>query len=83
MPTEDAELGRMTVIDLSHESLMRVWRRLQGWVEEEAQSARIYRRLVDTATLWKEGKAGLVKEGFESPAPTIELKGAEKYKSIT
>ena len=38
---------------------MRVWVRLRRWVEEEAQSARIYRRLADTALLWKAGRAGL------------------------
>jgi energy-coupling factor transporter ATP-binding protein EcfA2 len=59
MPGEEHELNPQTVIDISHESLMRVWRRLRRWVEEEAQSARIYRRLVDTAGLWKDGKAGL------------------------
>ena len=38
---------------------MRVWQRLRNWVEEEAQSARVYRRLVDTSSLWKKGEAGL------------------------
>jgi len=38
---------------------------------------------IPIAQFIKEGKAGLVKEGFESPEPNIELKGAEKYKSIT
>ncbi len=59
MPGEEIVLTEDTVIDLSHESLMRVWIRLRRWVSDEAQSARIYRRLVDTANLWKEGKAGL------------------------
>ncbi|MGK0186700.1 MAG: energy-coupling factor transporter ATP-binding protein EcfA2 [Verrucomicrobiales bacterium] len=48
MPTEGVPLQPGTVIDISHESLMRVWRRLDGWVEEESQSARIYRRLGET-----------------------------------
>ena len=38
---------------------MRVWRQLREWVEQESQSARIYRRLADTAALHQEGKAGL------------------------
>jgi len=59
MPMADVELTPQTVIDISHESLMRVWRRLDGWVEEESQSARIYRRLAETAALYAEGKAGL------------------------
>lgn len=53
MPGEETPLQEDTVIDLSHESLMRVWQRLRRWVDTEAQSARIYRRLVDTARLLK------------------------------
>jgi WD40 repeat protein len=59
MPPSEVALTPETVIDISHESLMRVWKRLDQWVEEEAQSARIYRRLSDTALLHSEGKAGL------------------------
>jgi formylglycine-generating enzyme required for sulfatase activity len=59
MPPAPSALGEATVIDVSHESLMRVWRRLRGWVEEEAQSARIYRRLHETAVLHAENRAGL------------------------
>jgi WD40 repeat protein/tetratricopeptide (TPR) repeat protein/energy-coupling factor transporter ATP-binding protein EcfA2 len=62
MPGMETELGDRTVIDLSHESLMRGWQRLRGWVEEEAQSARIFRRLLDTARLWSDGKAGLFRD---------------------
>ena len=43
MPGTEVELVDRTVLDLSHESLMRGWQRLRGWVEEEAQSARIFR----------------------------------------
>jgi len=50
------------VIDIPQESLMRVWQHLVGWVDEEAQSARIYRRLADTAQLYRENKAGLYRD---------------------
>src|SRR5207302_79848 len=59
MPPVTSTLAEGTVIDISHESLMRVWGRLRGWVEEEAQSARIYRRLHETAALHAEQRAGL------------------------
>jgi WD40 repeat protein/tetratricopeptide (TPR) repeat protein len=62
MPGPEQELQGRTVIDLSHESLMRGWARLRDWVEVEAQSARIYRRLAETAELWKEGRAGLFRD---------------------
>jgi uncharacterized RDD family membrane protein YckC len=59
MPPLPERLEDGTVVDVSHESLMRVWRRLKTWTEEEAQSARVYRRLADTAALHEEGKASL------------------------
>ena len=62
MPGIRAGLEDDTVVDLSHESLMRVWRRLRGWVEEEAQSARIFLRLAETAALWRDEKAGLYRD---------------------
>ena len=59
MPPADKPIEDETIVDLSHESLMRVWTRLRTWVDAEAQSAGIYRRLSDTARLYTEGKAGL------------------------
>jgi len=57
-PAEDA-LEARTVIDISHESLMRVWERLKSWADQEAQSAHMYWRLAETAVLHDKGKAGL------------------------
>ncbi|NIP95074.1 MAG: hypothetical protein GWO24_17155, partial [Akkermansiaceae bacterium] len=59
MPPAATPLEDATMVDISHESLMRVWERLRNWVEEEEQSAGIYRRLSETAVLWKEDRAGL------------------------
>jgi len=59
MPPIKDSLEAETVIDISHESLMRVWERLKTWADEEAQSAHIYSRLAETAVLHGEGKAGL------------------------
>jgi hypothetical protein len=74
MPGTDVELRDRTVLDLSHESLMRGWERLRGWVEAEAQSARIFRRLLDTARLWADGRAGL----FRDPDLQIALSWRER-----
>jgi hypothetical protein len=60
MPPEAEAISPETVIDISHESLMRVWNRLKGWVEEEAESASQYQRLVQNAALHAKGAAGLV-----------------------
>ncbi|MDP7274374.1 MAG: hypothetical protein QF363_02760 [Planctomycetaceae bacterium] len=62
MPGQDVELQPETVIDISHESLMRVWQRLRGWVDEESQALRIYRRLAETAALHAEGEAGVYRD---------------------
>ena len=59
MPPAPEPLEPEKVIDISHESLMRVWERLRVWADEEANSARRYRRLAETAALEKTGKAGL------------------------
>jgi WD40 repeat protein len=59
MPLAGEALKADTVIDLSHESLMRVWRRLGKWADEEVQSAQTYRRLADTADRYVAGNAGL------------------------
>ncbi|WNM62262.1 nSTAND1 domain-containing NTPase [Candidatus Nitrospira neomarina] len=53
MPPAGDALEAHTVIDISHESLMRVWQRLIRWADEEAQSAATYRRLEDTAKRWQ------------------------------
>lgn len=50
MPPAGVQLKPETVVDISHESLIRNWDRLRAWVEDEAQSARIYRRLAEAAT---------------------------------
>lgn len=59
MPLAGERLECDTVIDLSHESLMRVWRRLDEWAEEEARSARAFQRLAEAAMLHAQGRAGL------------------------
>ena len=59
MPPVEIKLAADTVIDISHESLMRVWENLGRWVDDEAQSARIYRRLAETAQLYADDKASL------------------------
>ena len=59
LPDEHAEINASTILDISHESLMRGWDRLRAWVDEEMESADIYERLCTGATLYREGRAGL------------------------
>ncbi|MCB2264430.1 MAG: hypothetical protein LGR52_16055, partial [Candidatus Thiosymbion ectosymbiont of Robbea hypermnestra] len=37
------------MVDISHESLIRQWKSLHNWVDQEAANADIYRRLAETA----------------------------------
>jgi hypothetical protein len=57
MPPAGENLTAEKVIDISHESLMRVWERLKRWVEEEAEAAQIYRRLAESSSLHARGEA--------------------------
>jgi tetratricopeptide (TPR) repeat protein len=74
MPPAGTELHADSVIDISHESLIRNWQRLKDWVNEEAQSVRIYRRVAETAVLHREGSEGLMQE----PALSFALDWAQK-----
>jgi WD40 repeat protein len=56
-PPSERRLREGTVLDISHESLIRLWSRLGTWVDEEDSVATVYRRLVQTALLWKNGAA--------------------------
>ena len=58
-PPEDVSLKSDSMLDISHESLIRQWNQLNKWVETESESAQKYRRLEQTACLWKDGKAEL------------------------
>ena len=55
MPSAAESLKPDSVIDISHESLMRIWERLDTWADEEAKSAGTYRRLAETAERFPDG----------------------------
>lgn len=59
MPGSHVKLTGQTSVELSHESLMRIWTRLANWVDEEFESSQMYRRISDAASLYQTGKAGL------------------------
>lgn len=59
MPATHIALDGDSVIELSHESLMRIWTRLETWVDEEFESASMYKRLAEAASMYQIGKTGL------------------------
>src|SRR5258705_1591440 len=62
MPPAGTPLEPETVIDISHESLIRNWERLKAWARDEAEAARIYRRLAGAAADYRSGIGGLLDE---------------------
>jgi len=57
MATPPGKLTAETTLDISHESLIRQWTLLQGWLAEEEASAALYTRLVSSARLYAAGHA--------------------------
>lgn len=58
-PAHGVPLTGKSMVDISHESLMRIWVRLKNWVDDEADAVQMYLRLAEAATQYQVGKAGL------------------------
>jgi hypothetical protein len=59
IPAPGIELSQDSIIDVSHESLMRVWDRLAEWVDKEASSVQMYLRLSEASAMFQQGKTTL------------------------
>ncbi|MCB1497899.1 MAG: hypothetical protein KDJ86_19100 [Bauldia sp.] len=59
-PPEPEALDDDTIIDISHESLIRQWRRLSGCLDDEAQSADAWNQLLSRAERFEAGAGGLL-----------------------
>jgi hypothetical protein len=58
-PRQNFPLNEDSIIDLSHESLMRLWDRLREWVDDEATSVQMYLRLSEASAMYQQGKTSL------------------------
>lgn len=76
MPPGEVKLSGDSVIDISHESLMRIWDRLIQWVKEEAESAEFYVLLAKAAVRYQEDKTRL----WGDPDLMLGLKWREENK---
>lgn len=72
-PKESVSITDSTIIDISHESLLRLWRRLNIWIKEEMESSKIYKNLCEAAELYQDGKGSLL----VNPELEITLKWKE------
>lgn len=50
------------IIDLSHESLIRLWDRLKKWVDDESASVQMYLHLSELSAAYQQGKTGLLRQ---------------------
>ena len=60
-PSMDVALSDRTIIDISHESLMRIWEVLANWLEEEHEAIKEYLHIAEAAELQQLGKGSLLK----------------------
>jgi WD40 repeat protein/energy-coupling factor transporter ATP-binding protein EcfA2 len=75
-PSYGIPLESKSMIDISHESLMRIWVRLKNWVDDEAEAVQMYQRLAEAASQYQVGKAGL----WRPPDLQLALNWQAKHK---
>lgn len=75
-PAFGTTLTGKSMIDISHESLMRIWVRLKNWVDDEAEAVQMYMRLAEAASMYQVGKAGL----WRPPDLQLALNWQAKHK---
>lgn len=75
-PAYGAALTSKSMVDISHESLMRIWVRLKNWVDDEADAVQMYIRLAEAAAMHQVGKAGL----WRPPDLQLALNWQAKHK---
>lgn len=59
MPGIQVPLGSDSIVEISHESLMRIWIKLAGWVDDEFESSQMYKRLSEASAMYQIGRTGL------------------------
>src|SRR5689334_17164549 len=75
-PAHGVPMISKSMIDISHESLMRIWVRLKNWVDDEAEAVQMYTRLAEAASMYQVGKAGL----WRPPDLQLALNWQAKHK---
>jgi WD40 repeat protein len=75
-PAFGSAMSSKSMIDISHESLMRIWVRLKNWVDDEADAVQMYTRLAEAAAMHQVGKAGL----WRPPDLQLALNWQAKHK---
>ncbi len=76
LPGLETPLEEESVLDIAHESLIRVWWQLRIWADEEAQSAAEYLRLVERMARYRAGQDSQL----QNPALRLALDWRERYR---
>jgi hypothetical protein len=58
-PPSDISLNKDSIIDLSHESIIKLWSTLRKWLDDEDASKRLYLKLASAAAQYQEGNGKL------------------------
>ncbi|HAZ02032.1 MAG TPA: hypothetical protein DCY97_07630 [Marinilabiliales bacterium] len=75
-PQPPVVLNKESVIDISHESLMRIWDKMILWVGEEYEAVQMYKRLAESAEKYQQGETGL----WRPPDLMLAINWREKQK---
>lgn len=75
-PSYEIPLSGESIIDLSHESLMRIWNKLKVWVDEEWNAVQMYMRLSEASEMFQIGNTGL----WRPPDLQLALNWRDKQK---
>jgi len=73
LPYATHSLSPDSIVELSHESLIRIWDRLHDWVDEEDESIRMYLKLSEASALYQQGRTEL----WVNPELQIAIKWRE------
>lgn len=58
-PSKEIPLNGESILDLTHESIIRLWSTLRRWMDEEEASVKLYRHLAASAEQYQEGNGRL------------------------
>lgn len=75
-PSYGTTITSKSMVDISHESLMRIWTRLKNWVDDESDAVTMYLRLAEAASQYQVGKSGL----WRPPDLQLALNWQTKHK---
>ncbi|MDX2429414.1 MAG: hypothetical protein QNK35_00685 [Bacteroides sp.] len=75
-PPVGTALHSDTIIEISHEALIRIWARLQEWVDAEHESIGMYLKLSHASALYQQGRTDL----WKNPDLQLALKWRDNEK---